>query len=632
RRLPMLNSRHAAQELSMRVVRLAVRSAAEHAARRRQLEGQEQPGHGCGCGSLSRHQQEQPQEQQQAGGPGSSSDAAHHEAPQEQQPQQPLALLMAEEECADMAFEALSWAFNCASWPIRPQDSRTDTGSGRILDASAVAVATMWWGTAAPALTMAMRHFEEGPGEFQRTVLVQLLVLEVPMMPGSIAQLPSSPPPNLAAALAAGYIPLLELVLRMYGRTEDFDPFSGLEVLSSRTLGGPRLPWLLAYGKPRDAASLLATVTKAVQRFTVSRNVGMTHPMARTLIHLFRDLLCLLSSGQMAVGCGSADQSGSGSGGNSDSSDAAAGISTGSTSNCVSAAGVDRSSVAGDKPPIQQLLALAARAVQIWLPLLGRIFLKTPVVAGRWAALPTLFMACVCALAHAAVNQDRAVVKEEEMEDSPVGEAPKAIAATGNTAHRDDDVSGRICWRQVLLRDTGAIQLVGAVLRVLLAMPKGMARYEEYLDQLQEVAATLECLAAAFPEEVAAALRDGTLPGPQEVAVLGDSASGTQQGRLQDLQRRLMVTLEGLRSGTSLANSHPAELPDGIKVKQATSSELGALFAEAAAQWEMQVLAAVTHGSPLLVRDRCANPCCDSLAGESEAELPLPKVCRSCRK
>ncbi|PNH07473.1 Trafficking protein particle complex subunit 8 [Tetrabaena socialis] len=79
-------------------------------------------------------------------------------------------------------------------------------------------------------------------------------------------RLPAAPPPRLAAALAGGLLPSLERLLRRAGEEPD-----GQESMVVRGMLGAAQPgnlWahLLAYGEPRQAAALVATLGKLLRR------------------------------------------------------------------------------------------------------------------------------------------------------------------------------------------------------------------------------------------------------------------------------------------------------------------------------------------------------------------------------
>ncbi len=78
--------------------------------------------------------------------------------------------------------------------------------------------------------------------------------------------LPPRPPPWLAAALSAGYLPCIERFYRSVMTTGPLGPpvqrVAILQAFGITLLPGPVLVQLLAYGKERQAAALLCTMTK----------------------------------------------------------------------------------------------------------------------------------------------------------------------------------------------------------------------------------------------------------------------------------------------------------------------------------------------------------------------------------
>ncbi|PNH10027.1 hypothetical protein TSOC_003274 [Tetrabaena socialis] len=75
--------------------------------------------------------------------------------------------------------------------------------------------------------------------------------------------LPPAPPPLFAVALAGGVLPCVERILRRAGEA----PF-GPEASFAEGRSGPFLVALLAYGEPRQAAALVATLGKLLRGFS----------------------------------------------------------------------------------------------------------------------------------------------------------------------------------------------------------------------------------------------------------------------------------------------------------------------------------------------------------------------------
>ncbi|PNH08888.1 hypothetical protein TSOC_004543 [Tetrabaena socialis] len=114
-------------------------------------------------------------------------------------------------------------------------------------------------------------------------------------------RLPPAPPPGLAAALAGGLLPSLERLLRRAGEEPD-----GQESMVVRGMLGAAQPgnlWahLLAYGEPRQAAALVATLGKLLRRACLVQDG--TEEAIRDHYFLFRVCLDVLNL-QLAAAIG----------------------------------------------------------------------------------------------------------------------------------------------------------------------------------------------------------------------------------------------------------------------------------------------------------------------------------------
>ncbi len=147
------------------------------------------------------------------------------------------------------------------------------------------------------------------------------------------AILPPRPPPRLAAALSAGYIPCIEHLLRSClaggGTCTRFERVAELQHIKI-ALPWKSLPELLAYGEERQAAALLITLVKAAAEelaVHVADNAqqnGATERLALSLLHAVLAVVMQAGRGARAAADGatgggggrsSSDSGGGGSGG-----------------------------------------------------------------------------------------------------------------------------------------------------------------------------------------------------------------------------------------------------------------------------------------------------------------------------
>ncbi|KXZ45628.1 hypothetical protein GPECTOR_52g3 [Gonium pectorale] len=146
-----------------------------------------------------------------------------------------------------------SWQF------VLPPTGVSETDSLRAAEAAG------WWRLAAAIAADALPHAPDGQADMLGDLLDlpegRLLVCR-----GALS-LPPEPPPEVAAALEGGLLRCLERLMRRAGR----DP-QGPEAAVLRSLGGlgDRSFWsylmpLLAYGEPRQAAALVATLRKLLR-------------------------------------------------------------------------------------------------------------------------------------------------------------------------------------------------------------------------------------------------------------------------------------------------------------------------------------------------------------------------------
>ncbi|PNH03483.1 hypothetical protein TSOC_010438 [Tetrabaena socialis] len=291
--------RRAVRALALRLARVVASSAAQHMETRRQQ----------GLQQHLQHPQRQPRQPRaapgSAGGGGgragggaavaatataaaaaasaaaSSSAAAAAGSPELDGPASaaaaPLPQLVTpleERECTTLVLKALK----CAGRTMRQPpvaDSRPMSPDGE-QDPAADGAAAEWWRTAVPALHALLPQgleFTSG-GNLHGLQDVQP---RVPAWPADGA-LPPAPPPNLAAALSAGYLPLLERAMRAVQHSREKHAAIAATANTTATTAAeiaqllcpvcawPLLGRLLAYGEPRQAAALLATAAKLIAR------------------------------------------------------------------------------------------------------------------------------------------------------------------------------------------------------------------------------------------------------------------------------------------------------------------------------------------------------------------------------
>ncbi|GFR42603.1 hypothetical protein Agub_g3534 [Astrephomene gubernaculifera] len=585
----VLYGRAAVQELCLRMVRLATRSAAEHAALRRRhgrgaaAAASRQGGGGCCAGSNA------------GGGGGGGRDAAQQ---QEQQQHQSLSLLLQEDMCSAVSLHAL----RCANLIMRPKRFPSDEGRGS--DAAASAAMSEWWGAVVPAFNMLLKQAEEGIGAIRLPVSEDAgLLLSLDLGNTQGVELPPTPPPDLAAAIAAGLIPMLERFYRVHVRAAAVCK-STTSLLIWRLTGR-----LLSYGKPHEATALITTISKMLR--VLSGGVGpsdtaqapprdgafwgnlgrmlydasewlCTCPTLRRLVDSLGEEVLLERGGR------------DGSNGGGEGEDSAL-------------------------TPALQVVGLLSRALREWLPAAARVAVcKEPFrssssrswdAATEAAAREQLtWLRCgvvvmLPALVHAAVPEGTTV-------------------EVASMAAR---------WRQLLLQDMQVMRLLGVTVRQLLTTPEDAATDDVYKTVqarlLQDACEALECLVLAFPNEVAAALRDETLPselidGQKLMSCRTRGVAGVPLDlglRLRLTQRLHMVlAVSGPLKGRCTDGVSDVIYPNGLP-----SSSMGALLAEVESREGFRRLL-----GPLSYSG-CGNPACVNVSGGSEGELPR-RACGRC--
>ncbi|PNH05451.1 hypothetical protein TSOC_008268 [Tetrabaena socialis] len=549
----------------------------------------------------------------------------------------------------------------------RPLTSEGDEG------AAADSAAAEWWGTAVQALHLVASQCLEGRSGIgdEGEHALQSLLAHVPAWPAG--HLPPSPPPNLAAALSAGYLPLLERLLRAVQHSHEQRAMppaastaaaAAAAAASTATAGPsellqpvcawPLLGRLLAYGESRQAAALLATVAKLIGRLSVGIREEQAAALSRSILSGDRagpcgggmqavlsrlplqDMLCWLAAaaaeqqqphgpsaaeepaaaaaGAAAGRTGKEDGTVPTSAAMAESSGGAAAVACSAASDPPPGQGAAQGPVReGDPPacalgiapplpvhgPQRQLLSMIACAARRWLPALSRL----AVADGSMQAVgvPGSEPAGVMAAGHV-------------LRWVPVLAPLMAAAAIGGCGC--DWAAGRTL-RQ--LGTAGGDE----------AAAGGSAAPFQATERLHEACVALECVAAAFPREVAAALADGRLPQLHRApgALLGGAAAARLPPSQLQQRERLMSALSEAAAWASAAASQPAAaasaglLPNPcVGGDGAAPAKMGALLLAAAAE---------APGELGALPPTCSNPLCASLAGDSEADLTL-RACGGC--
>ncbi|PNH04547.1 hypothetical protein TSOC_009275 [Tetrabaena socialis] len=714
-------SRRAVRALALRTARVAASSAVHHmAVRRQQQQQQEQPAQQRQ--TSQQQQQQRPSQQcgpgvQGAGGghagssfpgaaaAGAGSSGAHGPYPGATPPLPQLVAPLQDRRLGSLAIEALQ----CAALTMRrpPVLCGETVPPGGGAGAAADRAAAEWWGTAAAALHVVVSQRVESEDERIPPPGLEEMGAHVPTWPGG--DLPPSPPPNLAAALAAGYLPLLERSLRALQHAREQRAGAAVPANSTARIGellDPLCAWPLlgrlpAYGDPRQAAALLATTAKLIGRlrlggeaedeaawrqrwrgvFGDADNEAADNeaaelkeegeetcrcwgaaPVLRRL-RLLEMLLWLAAvvaeerhgspaaaeqsaaaaaadsavrtDGRMVPAAAAAPASGS----SSDEGSAAAAAPDAALGAAPAAAAATAAAAAALPPPpppalsgpSRQLLLMVGRAVRQWLPALSQLAVtqgSTQPVEPASSSQPAGVIAAahvlrwVPALVHAAAQQQDG---SEQGPDAGVVrlQGPVPDAARGPTA---------ASWRSLLLVDVGVVGLLGRTLRQL-----GLAGEDERgsghegprvrfkTKRLHEACVALECVAAAFPREVAAALADGRLPRlhrDPDVLMGGADAARLFPERRQQ-RERLLSALSALGGAATAAaagavGAAAGLLPDPcVGDGAAPASAMGAL------------LLAAAPGAWDALLPTCSNPLCANLAGDSEADLRL-RACGVC--
>ncbi|PNH04941.1 hypothetical protein TSOC_008853 [Tetrabaena socialis] len=444
--------------------------------------------------------------------------------------------------------------------------------------------------------------------------------------------LPPAPSPDVAAALAAGWAPGMERLLRLPGPLREDVDFPDEDYHDSFQGGafknyGSAWGQLLAFGPPCAVAAAVATAAKCIQRGAPTARAG-TAPAIRLLFWASPLPVCWLAErvgaqplaaatrdGLAAAGS-AAGAGGGGGGGDGPGGLPVAGSGDGGASQlrlllswvALRISGpLSRAAQAAASLQPSGLPAEEYSKVKRWLPsLLWRLL--------RWVTVLAAAHAAAAAAAHAGGAEP--------------GDAAAAAAAAAGAAAAE--------WRDLLLREVGLSAVLG--LGLTCAPPRETHPAPLYASALH---GALLALARLMPAELAAVVRAAdavVVEGPEAAADKAGIVRGQLLPTLQLLRHvlgpggglcepRVLAAVERV-CGEGGGHVDSGEEGLGVVAGAAEGEEEGALpphLAELLAGGAM--LAAPAEARALL--PVCANPLCGNLEGPSEAALKLLR-CGGC--
>ncbi|KXZ48311.1 hypothetical protein GPECTOR_29g86 [Gonium pectorale] len=491
-----------------------------------------------------------------------------------------------QEEVLPLAADALRAAWRFLSLP---------RAVAQAASAAAVAEAADWWRLAAAVVDRAVPCTTDDGGQPSAASLGKSLAAVWGLLPGcDVLSLPAEPPPALAAALDGGLLRCLELLLRRAGRDPQGPESTLLQGLLDQ-VGDYLNFWsylapLLAYGEPRQAAALLATMRKFLRTADIealrAEDLDVEASLHDRLLIAVAFFLTVVRAQKKEV-----------------AADAAPGAEPPS-------------------PASQQLLNLVSCAACEWLPQLSQSLSQLLLSSGM--VNPLLLSALLTWLPLLAGHCAAAV-------RSPLGDDVGG-GASGSGEAADD--SG---WRALLMEEVGAVPLLDASLRMVaraaeLRPDNRLPLLRSLVDACCATAAVargarwgLRCpaaeVAAGRPEQQgtgnaaaavvqsSAAAIPGTPPLPWPPGLLREAAAGLRSCGDQNMAAHA----EGLAAYLELGGDGACEA-----LRQAPPPP-GPL---------VSALPSPTAARRLLP-GRCANPRCANLEGDSEADLTL-KACAGC--
>ncbi|KXZ49281.1 hypothetical protein GPECTOR_22g875 [Gonium pectorale] len=461
----------------------------------------------------------------------------------------------------------------------------------------AVAEAAGWWRLVAVVAADVLPH---GTLAAELKAFGDLLIVSEweSAVDDGVLSLPPEAPLDTAAALEGGLLRCLERLLRRAGR----DPQGPESVVVVRALRGladgslwPFVARLLAYGEPRQAAALVATLRKLLR--TGDPQTMVPDPGAEWSIHL-RFLWAWGYVLHAGVDWALAEPWEAELLEREEGEAAAPG--------------------SGPSPASQQLLRLLSCAACEWLPELSRTAmavthrdLTTLHTMMRW--LPLLAARCA------------------SRPCEPAGSASASGQDGGQhdcQAAADDDCGDGGGWRALLLEDLSPVPLLSVALQAVPSLDKtdGGEFTQAFLRDL-----VLSCCAVA-------AVYTGQAPAPASAAA-ADHAQGATVGPAGTAGPSGATSLPPLpwqaellrEAATGLRNGGQRELAaDAEGLAASLERGGGGTFCVALQRCPLaSALLPPAEARRRLLPCRCANPACANLEGDSEADLRL-KACARC--
>ncbi|PNH01865.1 hypothetical protein TSOC_012211 [Tetrabaena socialis] len=493
-----------------------------------------------------------------------------------------------------------------------------------------------WWRLAVDVATHCVRWGSSS----DRGELADLLSLVWGPLPADGAlvagRLPVAAPHVVAAALAGGLLPLWERLLRCAGR-EPRSPEASLLTCMLQKAGNPEgLCNLLACCEPRQGAALVATWGKLLRTLALPQLLSGVDEGADTPRST---LACAL------VTCAGA-------------------VLTATVGPLVSRGyQVPAAAAAEAAEPQLQLALLLSFALCEWLPPLARLaregLLAMRMLVLKAAHSEAISVSSVAMMQWLPALATRGVGRAvEEAVGDAAAKAPAASPAADS-------------WQQLLLREAGAVAVLGDVLRHTPVASGGADQLSSTAGLVPPVTASC-CVAAACPGEA----RQAVLAAAAEAAPAASSGGGrggVGGGRAGGGRQRGGRGFGGRGGGSGLSHAAAELLPGwspqrlqmladelraggaaGGAARGAALATAASALARQAGLWAagggedsdelVRAVAAMLPGSmddklaralassssePRALLRTCANPACDNLAGDSEAGLPL-RACGRC--
>ncbi|PNH03821.1 hypothetical protein TSOC_010089, partial [Tetrabaena socialis] len=443
--------------------------------------------------------------------------------------------------------------------------------------------------------------------------------------PAGHGLLPPEAPGTMAAALAGGMLPLWERLLRRAGREPDCSEAILLCCMLEKVDEHGGLWGLLAYGDPVQGAALVASWSKLLRTLAVPLVISGSDGDSddEDFVEARSALVCgmlncttMLLDAAVARLLEAADELAA--------AGAAAAVSAAQQQLArlltLAAFGGRNIFLLGEQDsgatPAGQINSGADTGVMDWLPLLATGCLGTGL--GRGAGLAAAQTGTATGMANQAAEAPAAYVSRTILAaGQQAGAAAAPPAAAGSAAAE---------WL-LLLRGVGAVPLLGAVCQSQLSTPAADRTWGGLIQG--------HCLvAAACPAEVRQAVLAAAAASSRSDP--GRSAAVPPGWSPQLLRLLASKPAEGQEDEGGALAVASAALARQAELWAAGGGEDGAELARAVAALRslplMGVAAAELLSSPAEARAllrTCANPACDNLAGDSEAELPL-RACGRC--